>query len=153
VERGGVVSPAAFAAILGEELGRAASTAPPDVTPQEAFEIVSWRAEYDIRGEAWYGDGVRWSVLYSNEDRGLATPCYGRTLFVRPVDDVYEVTEFCSVNTQTAGLALQQRRLSLADVLTARGVERCPDVGLMSLYDAPWDGMYPMDRMVRWVSA
>jgi hypothetical protein len=48
---------------------------------------------------------------------------------------------------------LGERRLEVAEALTARGVERCPEVGRMALYDAPWDGMFPMDRMVRWVSA
>jgi hypothetical protein len=153
VERGGTLTPEAFAALLGEELGRAARQAPSDVAPQESFQILSWRAEYDIRGQAWYSDGVRWSVFYSDEDRGLATPCYGRTLFVRPVDNVFDVAPLCSINTQTAGLALGDRRLKLAEALTERGVERCPEVGQMSLYEAPWDGMYPMDRMVRWVSA
>lgn len=153
VERGGALEPAAFAAMLGEELDRVTKHAPPDVAPQEAFQILGWRAEYDMRGQAWYGDGVRWSVFYSEEDRGLATPCYGRTLFVQPVNDVFDVAALCSVNTQTAGLALGERRLKLAEALTANGVERCPDVGRMALYDAPWDGMYPMDRMVRWVSA
>lgn len=154
VERGGALTPADFAALLGEELGRAVRFVPPDVAPQEAFQILTWRAEYDMRGQAWYSsDGMRWSVFYSDEDQGLAAPCYGRTLFVRPVDDVFEVAALCSVNTQTAGLALADRRLTLADALTARGVERCPEVGQMSLYEAPWDGMYPMDRMVRWVSA
>lgn len=153
VERGGVLAPAAFSALLGEELGRATRQAPADVAPQEAFQILGLRAEYDMRGEAWYGEGVRWSVFYSEEDRGLATPCYGRTLFVRPVDNAFDVAELCSVNTQTAGLALGERRLRLAEALTLRGVERCPEVGRMSLYDSPWDGMYPMDRMVRWVSA
>ena len=153
VERGGALTPEAFAALLGEELGRASRQVPLDVAPRESFQILGWRAEYDMKGEAWYSEGVRWSVFYSNEDRGLATPCYGRTLFVRPVDNVFDVAALCSVNTQTAGLALGDRRLKLAEVLTARGVERCPEVGQMSLYDAPWDGMYPMDRMVRWVSA
>jgi hypothetical protein len=153
VERGGALAPETFAALVGKELDRSARLVPPDTAPQEAFQIVSWRAEYDMRGDAWYSDGVRWSVFYSNEDRGLATPCYGRTLFVRPVDDVFDVVPFCSLHTQTAGLALGERRLRLADALTAHGVERCPEVGRMSLYDAPWDGMYPMDRMVRWVSA
>jgi hypothetical protein len=153
VERGGALTPEAFAALLGEELCRAARQAPADTAPQEAFQILGWRAEYDMRGQAWYGDDVRWSVFYSDEDRGLATPCYGRTLFVRPVDDVFEVAALCSVNTQTAGLALGDRRLKVAEALTAKGIERCPDVGRMSLYDAPWDGMYPIDRMVRWVSA
>jgi hypothetical protein len=153
VERGGTLVPAAFAALLGEELDRATRQAPTDVAPQEAFQILNWRAEYDMRGQAWYSDGVRWSVFYSEEDRGLAAPCYGRTLFVQPVDDVFDVAAVCSVNTQTAGLAIGERRLELAEVLTAKGVERCPEVGRMALYDAPWDGMYPMDRMVRWVSA
>jgi len=153
VERGGALTPEAFAALLGEEMGRASRQVPPDVSPQESFRIMGWRAEYDIKGEAWYSEGVRWSVFYSDEDRGLATPCYGRTLFVRPVDNIFDVTALCSVNTQTAGLALGDRRLKLAEALTARGVERCPEVGRMSLYEAPWDGMYPMDRMVRWVSA
>jgi hypothetical protein len=153
VERGGALTPEAFAALIGEELGRASRQAPSDVAPQESFQILGWRAEYDMRGHAWYGEGVRWSVFYSDEDRGLATPCYGRTLFVRPVDNVFDVAALCSINTQTAGLAMGDRRLQLAEALTARGVERCPEVGQMSLYEAPWDGMYPMDRMVRWVSA
>lgn len=153
VERGGSLTPDAFAALLSEELDRAAQQATADVAAQEAFEILGLRAEYDMRGQAWYSEGVRWSVFYSEEDRGLAVPCYGRTLFVRPVEDVFEVAQLCSVNTQTAGLALGDRRLKLAEALTARGVERCPEVGQMSLYDAPWDGMYPIDRMVRWVSA
>jgi hypothetical protein len=153
VERGGLVSPEVFAGVLGEELTRAAARVIPDTAPQEAFQILGWRAEYDMRGQAFYGEGVRSSVFYSDDDHGLATPCYGRTLFVRPVDDVYEVAEFCSVNTQSAGLALGERRLKVADALTARGIERCPEVGQMSLYETPWDGMYPMDRMVRWVSA
>ena len=87
------------------------------MAPQEAFQILGWRAEYDMRGQAWYGDGVRWSVFYSDEDSGLANPCYGRTLFVRPVDDVFEVAALCSVNTQTAGLALGDRRLKVAEAL------------------------------------
>lgn len=153
VERGAEQTPKAFAAVLGAELERATRNAMPDLGAKEAFEILGWRAEYDMRGEAWYGDGVRWSVFYSEEDRGLAQACYGRSLFVRPVNNVFEVVPLCSVNTQTAGLALGARRLALAEELTAQGVERCPEVGSMSLYDAPWDGMYPIDRMVRWVSA
>ena len=154
VERGGSLDPAAFASLMGDELCRAARHAPADVTAQEAFEILGWRAEYDMRGEAWHGDGIRWSVFFSDDDRGIATPCYGRTLFVRPVDNVLDVAAYCSVNTQTAGMALgEQRRIAAAEALTARGVERCPEVGRMSLYEAPWDGLFPMDRMVRWVSA
>jgi hypothetical protein len=65
---------------------------------------------------------------------------------------VFAVVPFCSSNTQTAGLAVNQRRQALADALTARGVERCPDVGTMRIYETPWDGLFPMERLVRWVS-
>jgi len=154
VERGGSIAPTAFAALLAGELGSLAARVPlAAVSPQESFQVLGFRAEYDMRGEAWYGDTVSWTVLYSEDDRGLASPCYVRTLSVRPVDDIFEVVPFCSVNTQSAGLAVTDRRLALADALTAHGVERCPKPGSMSLYDLPWDGMYPIDRMVRWVSA
>jgi hypothetical protein len=105
-----------------------------------------------MRGEAYYSRDIQWAVVYSDEDQGLAEACYLRTLFVRPVDDIFAVAEFCSSQTQTAGLAVDDRRRALADALTARGVERCPAIGAMRIYDAPWDGLFAMDRLVRWVS-
>ncbi|MGP0062367.1 MAG: acyl-CoA reductase [Isosphaeraceae bacterium] len=154
VERGGMVSPPRFAAILGDELGTACAGRPsPSLSASDAFRGFGLRAEYGIRGEAWHSHGVSWAVLYADDDRGLADPCYGRTLFVRPVDDVFDVVPHCSVMTQTVALALTARRLSLADALTTHGVARCPEPGRMSQYETPWDGMYPIDRMVRWVSA
>jgi hypothetical protein len=153
VERGGVVTPQAFASLVAQELLLLANhLPPPSITVPEAFEILTRRAEYEMRGEAWDGEGVTWSVLYAEEE-GLAVPCFGRTLSVRPVDDVFDVVRLCSAATQTAGLALTARRIALAEALTARGVERCPELGSMALYDTPWDGMYPIDRLVRWVSA
>ncbi len=154
VESGAKITAEGFAELLGSQLRDICGPLPPpQITTPEAFRVQGLRAEYDMRGEAWYGDEVTWSVFYSEDDQGLAEPCYARTLFVRAVDDVFSVAELCSVNTQSAGLALKDRRLALADALTAKGVERCPEPGRMSLYGAPWDGMYPIDRMVRWVSA
>jgi len=43
--------------------------------------------------------------------------------------------------------------IQVYDAMTARGVERCPEVGSMRLYETPWDGLFPMERLVRWVSA
>ena len=154
VETGGAIEPAGFAALLGDELRKLCDRLPPPpLTPAESFNLFSLRAEYDLRGEAWYGKGLRWTVLYSGEDQGLATPAYGRTLFVRPVSDVRNVASLCSSHVQTVAVALQDRRLTVADALTARGVARCVEPGRMSQYDTPWDGVYPIERLVRWVSA
>ena len=116
------------------------------------MNVLAVRTEYAMRGEAHHSRDIQWAVLYS-DDKGLAEPCCLRTLFVRPVDDVFEAAQYCSPQTQTAGLAVDTRRHALADALTARGVERCPAVGAMRIYDTPWDGLFPMDRLVRWVSA
>ena len=40
----------------------------------------------------------------------------------------------------------------LGESRAAKGVSRCPNVGNMRLYDAPWDGLFALDRLVRWTS-
>lgn len=153
VERGGKVSASELAKHLAEAMQEVAQQTPlQQVAPADTMNVLGVRAEYAMRGEAHYGRGMGWTVVYAEEDQGLANPCFLRTLFVRPVDDVFAVVPFCSGQTQTAGLAVDQRRRALADALTARGVERCPDVGNMRLYETPWDGLFPMERLVRWVS-
>ena len=116
------------------------------------MNVLAVRTEYAMRGEAHHSRDIQWAVVYSDDDKGLAEPCYLRTVFVRAVNDVFDVVEHCSPQTQTVGLAVDSRGESLAGALTARGVERCPAVGAMRIYDAPWDGLFAMDRMVRWVS-
>jgi hypothetical protein len=153
VERGSSVTPVGFARIFGDALGAAANRRPlREVTPADTIRILSVRAEYDIRGEAYYGKDIGWTVAYNEDESNLADPCYLRTVFVRPVDDIFDIPPLCSVNTQTAGLSVGERGMKLAEALTAQGVERCPAIGNMSLYDAPWDGMFPIERLVRWTS-
>ena len=153
VERGGSITPGEFARLLGEAMEAASRRGPiEEVDPATAMNVLGVRTEYAMRGEAYHSREIQWAVVYSDDDKGLAEPCYLRTLFVRPVDDVFDVAAFCSAQTQTVGLAVDDRRHALADVLTSRGGERCPAVGAMRIYDAPWDGLFAMDRMVRWVS-
>jgi len=153
VESGGSVSPATFAKLIGEAMNSGLSSRPMrEVQPGDSMNVLGVRTEYDMRGEAYYSEGMGWTVAYSDDDTGLATPHYLRTIFVRPVEDVFNVVPLCSLDTQSAGLAVDERRIELANELTRAGVERCPAVGKMSAYDTPWDGMFPMSRMVRWVS-
>jgi hypothetical protein len=154
VERGGTIPPAGFARLLGEAMEAECRRNPlEDVDPAAVMNVLAVRAEYAMRGEAHHSRDIQWAVVYSDEDTGLADPCCLRTLFVRPVNSVFDVADFCSSHTQTAGLAVDDRRYALAEVLTARGVERCPAAGAMRIYDVPWDGLFFMDRLVRWVSS
>jgi len=153
VEEGGAISPETFAGYLAHALQNATLSRPlRHVEPKDCMDVLTVRARYAMEGTAYFSSDIRWAVVYNAEDVGIATPCYNRTLFVRPIQDVFDVVPFCSSYTQTAGLAVTTRRLILANALTAHGVERCPQVGSMRMYETPWDGMFLMDRLVRWVS-
>jgi hypothetical protein len=85
--------------------------------------------------------------------RELPTPCFSRVLFVTEVDDLFDVVKLISHRNQTLGLLLDdERRASFAEAVTAAGIERITNVGKMSLFSYPWDGMFPMERFVRWTS-
>ena len=152
VETGNHVTPAKFAELLATEMEKAAKRYPREqVATAATMRVLSLRTEYDMRGKAYYSPGNVWTVLYSDDDTGLATPCYNRTVFVRPVKDVMETEEFCSHLTQSVGVALStERKREFAKRVMSRGVERCPEVGTMTLYEVPWDGMFAVDRFVRW---
>ena len=152
VERGGAVTPIAFAQLLAEAMAEALTRHPVDpAQPVDTQQILRLRAEYDMRGQAFCSSDTAWTILYAEEDRGLATPCYHRTIFVRPISDLFEVIAYCSPLTQSAGVALEpERKAAFTHQAMARGVDRCPEIGLMSAYEVPWDGVFAMDQMVRW---
>ena len=95
------------------------------------MNVLAVRTEYAMRGEAHHSSDIQWAVVYSEDDHGLAEPCYLRTVFVRTVNDVFDVVEHCSPRTQTVGLAVDSRGESLADALprealsAARPSARC----------------------------
>lgn len=154
VERGGEVSPERFAALLAEAMARVCAMLPKvHGGPHEASRILTLRATYDVRGGAHYPAGLEWTVLYGEDEEGLAEACGGRVAFVRPIADAMAAAAFASHRTQSVGLAMEPgRRLAFAEQATQRGVERCPPVGQMSHYESPWDGGFLMDRLVRWVT-
>jgi len=66
---------------------------------------------------------------------------------------VLAAAQFAHRGIQTVGTALTgARKLAFASAASARGVERFPDLGRMTYFDSPWDGLFPMDRLVRWIT-
>jgi hypothetical protein len=140
---------------LAEEMAKAAIRIPKaPIDPGTAAKVQSARIRYELTGDLWRSAGTEWTVLYDElGNRGLAEPCYSRVITVRAVDDALSAAEFAHHGIQTVGLALDgPRRLEFARRAAARGAERFPDVGRMTFFDSPWDGLFPMDRFVRWVS-
>jgi hypothetical protein len=152
VEQGACVSPQHFARLLSYEMDNALVRYPKESNAAgDVINILTLRAEYDIYGEAYYPKSMAWTVLYSDDDKGLATPYYNRTVFVRPVKDIFDIVGCCSHQTQTAGVALsEERKIAFAMQASRNGIDRVPNIGSMTSHDVPWDGLFMMDRLVRW---
>ena len=152
VEKDGLISPLKFSEILADQMRSLSKIIPRDPnTIVDIGKVLMLRAKHEMMGKAFYSKGLEWSVLYSDTEEGLAEPCYFRTLFVRPISDVMKIDNYCSHLTQTAGVALNnKRKQEFALRVSSKGVDRIPDVGAMSNYDVPWDGMFMMDRLIRW---
>jgi hypothetical protein len=153
IEKGGKISPREWARALSVGMEKALKRIPKQpVSANEAYSVVEIRSEYHLTGEVFSSKGTEWTIVYSDE-KGLAEPCSSRVVFVRPVDDIYETLDFIDPSLQTLGLCLDpNRKTDFAEKAAARGIERITDIGMMHVYDYPWDGMFPMSRMVRWVS-
>jgi hypothetical protein len=153
VERGGDISPKDFAARLSEIMAKTQLRIPKiDPEPGKVMEILLQRIRYDMLHDVWHSQDTGWTVLY-DESFELAKPCYSRVVTVRPLDDVMAAATFADSDIQSIGLALTgERRLTFAKEVALRGICRLPDIGRMTLFDPTWDGLFPIDRMVRWVT-
>jgi hypothetical protein len=153
VEAGGRITAEAFAADLAGEMANAAERIPPsgwDAGTAQAIHLR--RIEYEMRHQVWHSRDLSWTVLYDQEE-GLAEPCYARVVTVRSVDDIQRAAALAHPDVQSIGLALSgERRLAFAEVAAAHGVCRLPDVGKMTHFEWIWDGLLPLDRLVRWVT-
>jgi hypothetical protein len=153
VEKGGATSPREFAEMLAAEMARAVVRIPKaPVDTGTATKVESMRLRYEFTGDLWRSSGSEWTVLYDEAD-GLAEPCYSRVITVRAIDDIMTAATYAHSGIQTVGTALAgPRKLAFASRASARGVERFPDLGRMTFFDSPWDGLFPMDRFVKWVT-
>ena len=151
VEKGSDISPVDFAELLGEGMSKVAKQIHKgEMTPEEFAAVHSARGIYDFKGKV-YGDADSiWTVLY-DEDIQLNKPVYSRVIFVHAVDSIEEVLQFVSDDTQTIGLAASGEKAQIfASEAAKRGAVRFPFCGKMLNFESPWDGMFIMERMIRW---
>ena len=153
VERGGKASPLEFARALASAMEKTLRRVPKQaVSAGDAYTVVSLRNEYALGSEVFASPGTEWTVIYT-EEKAAAPACGGRVVFVLPVSDMGDVIEQIRPGAQTLGLLLNdERRVAFAEKAAAAGIARITAIGKMSLYDNPWDGLFPMERFVRWVS-
>jgi hypothetical protein len=153
VEEGGALAPRDFAAMLADQMAKASLRLPGlGISGQVAGAVKSARILHFREGEVFAPRGLEWSVLFRDSEERPA-PVYGRTALVRPIADLARLPAFVDRDTQAVGLALPgSRRVRLAEQLALSGVDRITEPGSMAEFTSPWDGVFALERLVRWVS-
>lgn len=153
IERGGVITPERFCEILAETFPKTElQISKPPVSPEQISAVHSIRGVYDFKGKVWGSNTMSWSVLLSDESKcELCKPVYSRVLMVHEVDHINTALEFIEDYIQTIGIeAPLEKAFEFADKATAKGVSRLPKIGRMLNFEMPWDGVFLIDRLVRW---
>lgn len=153
MERGGVVSPERFCEILAEAFPKTEIQIPkPTVSPEQISAIHSIRGVYDFKGKVWGSSTMSWTILLSDErECELCKPVYSRALMVHEVDHINDALANIEDYIQTIGIeAPVEKAVDFAIKATEKGVARCPQIGRMLNFEMPWDGVFLIDRLVRW---
>ncbi|MEA1927079.1 MAG: acyl-CoA reductase [Candidatus Auribacterota bacterium] len=126
-----------------------------EITPYASSEILDVRARYylDPEKDIIASDGCGWTVLI-NKDLRLEEPVQNRTIFIKEVVTIDDVIQLITKKVQTIGVAIKEekKRERFCSEVTYHGVARCVVPGLMNNFDAPWDGIFLLSRLVRFVS-
>ncbi len=155
VERGGALSPKEFANLIADEMGKVSLRIPKNPPDGGTIgKIQSKRMLYEFTQTVWSSKDTTWTVLYDdNGHEGLVDPTYSRVITIRAIDNIMDAASFATPDIQTIALGLSsQRQREFANRAAPNGVSRFPDIGRMTHFDTPWDGLILMQRLVRFVS-
>lgn len=126
----------------------------PPISGKQAINITNLRAEAIFDGKlVIQSPGTEWTIVYSESKPFFADACYSRVLFIQEVKDALDVLPLIKHHHQTMGLCMKEsRRSDFSEQAANSGIERITAIGKMTIYDHPWDGMFPMSKFVKWVS-
>lgn len=125
-------------------------------------EKTQWMAANTINARAMYllgddtdilkSEGLEWTILI-NEKTRLEEPIFGKCIFIKEIPDIGGVLELITRKIQAITVCVldQDKKRDFAINATYRGVDRITTPGHIHDYDMPWDGILPLNRLVRWV--
>ena len=162
VERGGTVSPRAFAGYLGSELAALSHRFPRRaLSADEVADLAALRQDAELRSVASDSVGIAgdaegaWSVVFADDDPTLAPGGSNRTVKVAAVDRldaaIPEIAKHAPY-LQTVGVAAAPEELfRLSALLGEAGASRICALGEMTAPEAGWhhDGRFNLLDLVR----
>jgi Acyl-CoA reductase (LuxC) len=122
--------------------------------PGTAARIINARAIHLLSFDknAMMPEDLGWTILV-NGDVALEEPVQGKCIFIKEVGDITEVLDLITRKVQaiSTGIADPGRKRDFAKRAAYRGVDRIVAPGKMHDFDLPWDGILPLNRLVRWI--
>lgn len=128
----------------------------PKSTPPPDNHAHVWRS----RLEAHYAgrtvlesEGTGWTIIVIADLAEITEHPLSRVIFVVPVADLSMCVPFVTPQTQTIAMSPWARNVEIRDEATLRGAAKITEIGLVETIrpGATHDGMYPLQRFVRWV--
>ncbi|UCE38202.1 MAG: acyl-CoA reductase [Thermoplasmata archaeon] len=119
-----------------------------------ASNIINIRGMYLLEDDKGIlkSDDLSWTILIDSELR-LEEPVQGKCIFIKEIDDIDDVLDLITrkIQAMTVCIINPDKRREFAKNATYRGVDRIVVPGKIHDFDLPWDGILPLNRLVRWV--
>ena len=151
IERNGAISPEQFCELLTEAMRKTELQIPkPAMSAEQISAIHSIRSVYDFCGKVYGSETMSYTILL-DEEPASHKPVYSRVIFVHVVDDINDALAFVNEDIQTIGISSVSERMQLfASSAAVQGAMRFPLIGRMLNFEMPWDGVFLIDRLVKW---
>ncbi len=131
-----------------------------DLDSRTSVDIALVRTNWllsDHGGKAVFPDGPAWSILYGGEVDRHPEPVQGKTLQIVSSDSLELAASRLDSSTQSIGVWIHDAAFEakVTRQALARGVDRVVRLGLMHVFNTPWDGhelVRPLCRKVHFIS-
>lgn len=120
-------------------------------TSAQIQSILNLRTSYAINEKVWASSGTEYSVFFDKEIK--FGPNIGfRNVFCRTFLKIEDITKVIPKNVQTVGMLINKKNKSeYMDKLAASGVLRFKNIGSMTNFEIPWDGIDIPRNLVNYI--
>ncbi len=123
--------------------------------PIDTYNILCERVFYTVQEDKNLKceKGYDHNIFIDYKNKKPSAPLYNRSIYLKMVNNINDAPLYFPYGVQTIGIAIPKKRaISFIKLGINYGALRFTEIGKMGIYDAPWDGVMPINRMVKWIS-
>ncbi len=156
IESGGKINIDEFGKILKGVFQKEAKKRPlKDKLPIDTFKVLSERVLYSVsnKRDVFFDNNYDFSIFVDKENNLSSKPLFNRSIYLKNIDSIQQAPLKFPQGIQSVGVAIPDDEIdSFSNLAVKHGALRITKIGTMSVYDTPWDGLLPLNRLVRWIS-